>query len=251
MPGHHITRTNAGVYTCAQAGTGSPAVVFEAGAGDDMRVWSKVYPDVATSTTAFAYSRRGQDVGTPGIWNRNGDAIVEQLRSLLAARGVKPPYILVGHSLGGLYLQLFAKRHPDEVAGIVLVDTTTADQWERTKKEHFGAYLSVQTVSTLTALGADGAELRGVPETSRQWMEAGALPRCPTILLTATKPGALGGQSFVEFRKQLQTHLAQSWPGAEQRFVETSHYIQREKPEAVIEAIRDVLARSRPAVATR
>jgi pimeloyl-ACP methyl ester carboxylesterase len=101
-------------------------VVFENGSRATVDKWEKVIEGVAPQASVFAYNRPGygnsDDTGAP----RDGLTIVEELRRNLQHQGMKPPYILVGHSLGGLYMQLFAKRHPDEVAGIVLVDAVYA-----------------------------------------------------------------------------------------------------------------------------
>jgi pimeloyl-ACP methyl ester carboxylesterase len=220
-------------------------VVFEAGAGDGMESWDKVYPEVARFTTSFAYSRRGYGVSAPALVNRSGTEIVRELREVLAAQGLRPPYVLVGHSLGGLYLELFAKLHPDEVAGLVLVDPTHPDQLERTKTERPATYAIVQSLKTLNAAHTLGAELRGADETGRQWHAAPPFPQRPTIVLTATRARPLEGASFAMFTQRLQTELVKSWPGAEQRLVDSTHYIQREKPDVVIAAIREVVERAR------
>lgn len=230
----------------AQAGTGGPVVVFEAGAGDGMESWAKVFPETATFTTAFAYSRRGYGFSLP-VWSRrDGGTIVEELRGALAVRGLRPPYILVGHSIGGLYMQLFAKLHPEDVAGAVLVDTTHPDQLERMKSERPGNYALVQTAMKLNAAKTLGAEMRDLEETAREWHEAGSFPARPMILLSAGRANALDGAGFPEFMQRLHADIVAAWPGAERRVVDDStHYIQRQRPEAVVGAIRELVDRFR------
>ena len=111
------------------AGQGTPAVVFEHGLGGTFDLWQKVFPEVAKVDTAFAYDRPGTGGSDRASTSRDGEQIVNELRVLLAAEGIGPPYVLVGLSLGGLYMQLFARRYPREVARLVLVDPTHPDQF--------------------------------------------------------------------------------------------------------------------------
>ena len=107
-----------------------PVVVFENGLGSDMTTWKRVIREIAKDATVFAYDRPGSG-GTEAVaTRRDGGHIVSELRTLLRKRNLEPPYVLVGHSLGGLYVQLFARRHPEEVAGLVLVDSTHPTQFE-------------------------------------------------------------------------------------------------------------------------
>jgi len=244
-------QTADGRHLVAKAGAGAPAVIFEAGAGDGLETWEQVFPEVAKLTTAFAYSRRGYGVGTPVLTHRDGATIVAELRALLATEGLQPPYILVGHSLGGLYMQLFAKLYPAEVAGVVLVDSTSPDHMARMKDERPGNYALMQSVLTINALHTMSAEVRGITETSRQFHAAGPFPPCPMILLSAKRGTAIDGAGFVEFVQRMQAEVVAEWPGAEQRLVDSRHYIQREKPDAVITAIREVLVRAQHATPAR
>lgn len=112
-------------------GHGSPTVIFEAGLGDQIRAWAMVQPAIAKVTRACSYDRAGlgfsDSSGRPGT----AENAVDDLHRLLAAASIKPPYVLVGHSLGGLYMQLFADRYRSAVAGMVLVDPVSFDQGRR------------------------------------------------------------------------------------------------------------------------
>lgn len=112
-------------------GNGSPVVIFEAGLGDQIRAWAMVQPAIAKVTRACSYDRAG--LGFSDSSGRPGTAAnaVDDLQRLLVAASIKPPYVLVGHSLGGLYMQLFADRHRSEVVGMVLVDPVSFDQGSR------------------------------------------------------------------------------------------------------------------------
>jgi len=112
-------------------GHGSPTVIFGAGLGDQIRAWAMVQPAIAKVTRACSYDRAGLGFSDPS--GRPGTAAnaVDDLHRLLMATAIKPPYILVGHSLGGLYMQLFADGYLSEVAGMVLVDPVSFDQGRR------------------------------------------------------------------------------------------------------------------------
>ncbi|PWF49333.1 alpha/beta hydrolase [Massilia glaciei] len=111
-------------------GTGSPTVVFEAGLADAINVWGLVQPAISQQTRTCAYERAGvafSDAGTRASTSQN---IVDDLHRLLVAAEIKPPYLLVGHSSGGLSARLFATTFPLDVVGMVLVDPTVEDQAE-------------------------------------------------------------------------------------------------------------------------
>ena len=109
-------------------GAGAPAVVLEAGLGVAAAgTWAAVHRPLAGTTRTCAYDRAGIGASEPGEPPRTSAAMVAELRTLLAAGGVDPPYVLVGASFGGLNAQLMARRHPDEVAGLVLLDALHPD----------------------------------------------------------------------------------------------------------------------------
>jgi pimeloyl-ACP methyl ester carboxylesterase len=110
------------------AGHGAPVVVFDAGLGNDGSAWASVQPEVARFTQACAYDRAGRGYSDPAPKPRPSRLMAADLHELLARAGVAGPYVLVGHSLGGLNVRLYAAEHPDDVAGMVLVDATSEDQ---------------------------------------------------------------------------------------------------------------------------
>jgi pimeloyl-ACP methyl ester carboxylesterase len=113
-------------------GSGSPALVLEAGLGGDSVSWQSVQPELGRTTRTCSYDRAGlgNSLALPGIHDAR-DEIGDLLRLLDSAR-IDPPYVLVGHSYGGLLVRLFAQAHPHEVAGMVLVDSMGRDQTRRT-----------------------------------------------------------------------------------------------------------------------
>jgi pimeloyl-ACP methyl ester carboxylesterase len=114
-------------YTCAGAGT--PAVVLEAGIAASSLTWSRVQPIVARSTRVCSYDRAGLAWSETASSPRTMTALVSELRHLLDSAQVPPPYILVGHSFGGLVIRAFARTHPKDVAGLVFVDPLHPEEW--------------------------------------------------------------------------------------------------------------------------
>jgi pimeloyl-ACP methyl ester carboxylesterase len=111
-------------YECS--GTGSPTVVLDAGSPDTSTTWRWVQPQIARMTRVCAYDRAGLGQSAPApAGRRTATRQVEELHLLLKAAGIPPPYVVIGHSWGGLLARLFAHAYPRETAGAVLVDATT------------------------------------------------------------------------------------------------------------------------------
>lgn len=221
------------------AGVGTPVVVFENGLGGRLQWWAEVLPAIARETTVFAYNRAGTGSSTEASTPRDGDAITEELRRNLRDIGMAPPYVLVGHSLGGLYMQLYARRYPQEVAGLVLVDSThpeqlngagAKDNWPTWMKLMFDFSLSSAASRELEALPATGAAVLALPPFTGK----------PVVVLSAQKPmnetSALARDANAKRSDIVRLH-----PGAKQVWVDSGHAIPLEKPDAVIAAIREVL----------
>jgi len=115
-------------------GSGSPVVVFESGLGIDGALsWSAVQDSVAQTTRACTYSRAGIMWSDPSDGPQNGKAIAEDLHAVLKQAGEQPPFVLVGHSLGGPYIMTYTTYFGMDVAGLVFVDASHPDQVQRFK----------------------------------------------------------------------------------------------------------------------
>lgn len=111
------------------AGEGAPAVVLDNGLPATSVGWCFVQPRVAEFTATASYDRAGLGWSEPGRGPRTAGRAAEELRALLGAAGVPPPYVLVGHSFSGFTVRVFAARWPEEVAGLVLVDPIHPSEW--------------------------------------------------------------------------------------------------------------------------
>ncbi len=118
------------------SGSGSPTVVFESALGATCLTWALVQSEVARFTATASYDRAGCGWSDPGPMPRSAEQILEELRLLLRRGSLEPPYLLVGHSYGGLTVRLFAHRYPDEVAGTLLLDPADPEQWLDLKGEN-------------------------------------------------------------------------------------------------------------------
>lgn len=104
------------------AGVGSPTVIFDSGLGVGAQAWSRVQPEIAQTTRACAFDRPGYGASDEGPAPRDATRIVVDLKAGLEAAGIAGPYVLVGHSMGGYDMRLFANLHAEQVVGMVLVD---------------------------------------------------------------------------------------------------------------------------------
>lgn len=116
-------------------GTGGPTVILDAGLGNMGADWELVQPEIAKFTQVVSYDRAGNGWSEASPHPRTSQQIVKELHALLENGNVPKPYILVGHSFGGGNVQLYAATYPDEVAGIVLVDSCHEDQWKWLKPQ--------------------------------------------------------------------------------------------------------------------
>jgi pimeloyl-ACP methyl ester carboxylesterase len=258
------------------SGTGSPTVILESGLSDTAGVWSAVQGEVARTTRVCSYDRANVPGGasdpsdptasTPRL--RSAAELVADLHALLAAAAVPGPYVLVGHSVGGLLIRQYAAIYPDDVAGLVLVDATHEDNWARLEEE-IGPELWPQAVEQFTQAVAGGflepLDLEVTAAEVRDAREARPLPSIPLVVLTHTQPPdaamLLPGLS-VEASERLwgeqQADLTTLLPNSQQILAEQSgHYIQLDQPDLVVNAIADVIENVRdlnrwgtPAMAT-
>jgi pimeloyl-ACP methyl ester carboxylesterase len=135
--------------------------------------WASVQPAVAEFARACAFDRSGLGWSEPSPNTRTLSNYIQEQRTLLARAGVEPPYVLVGHSAGGLYVRVYAHQYPDEVAGIVLVDAAHED-------------LDVRPPESVTKMNKQGDPKLGGLEGQAAKRAAGLLPRGQMVKI----PGA-------------------------------------------------------------
>jgi pimeloyl-ACP methyl ester carboxylesterase len=255
------------------AGEGSPTVLLEAGYRSPATVWTDdlVQPDdprtmvftgVARFTRVCAYERPGAAAVVDGISQpsrsdpapmpRSAESVVSDLHALLAAAQAPGPYVLVGHSLGGLFVRLYAATYPDEVVGLVLVDAWSEELKTLLTAEQWAAYVQFNSVVPPEMADDANYETLDFAAASAAMGTAAAahpLPALPLVVLAHGQPFGVPA-SGLGFPPEVlegawrtaQEQLAMLVPDG--RFViakESAHYIQLQQPELVIAAVQQVV----------
>ncbi len=213
-------------------GSGKSTVVFENGGGPPLEMWGKVQPDVSRFAKTVSYDRAGVGLSDDGPPPRDGQQVARELRDALRAAGLPAPYVLVGASLGGLYIRVFAGTYPEDVSGMVLVDPThDAEGFERSRHP----------------------ELAVVRETAEQARMSRIPPGVPLVLIDAVgqREVPFATSAIRELRAKnrpeidAESRAYETWvetiPGARLIVTDDSgHNIPIEQPQLVVETIREV-----------
>jgi pimeloyl-ACP methyl ester carboxylesterase len=253
-------------------GTGSPTVVLEAGYRSPGTVWSDdllqperprtmVLEGAAAVTRVCLYERPGAPAvldevlhpsrSEPVPQPRTAEAVVADLHALLQVAGIPAPYVLVGHSLGGLFVRLYAATYPAEVVGLVLVDAWYEGLQELLTPEEWAAYSRVVSEVPPEIAAYRDLETLDFPAASAAMRQAAAAQPLPAMPLAVLAHGQPFGLTDAELGFSPEA-LEVAWRAAQQRLAtlvpraryfvatESGHYIQIQQPALVSEAIRQV-----------
>ena len=121
------------IYCMGENKEGSPTVILEQGSGGISAAWVRVQPEIAKTTRVCAYDRAGMGWSDLSPEPRDAEHIATELHTLLNSAEIPGPYVLVGWSYGGLYVRRYAGQYPDDVIGMVLLDSSHPDQWSSTE----------------------------------------------------------------------------------------------------------------------
>lgn len=237
VDGRQVEVVNAGATACA--GT----VVFENGLRETLDTWTPVLKAVAPRAHVFAYNRPGYGRSDAVEGDREGRVVVEELRQTLRAAGVSPPYVLVGHSLGGLYMQQFARAHADEVSGVVLVDSVYPGVIKRT--QDFPLYTRV--AKRVFFNSTVNREIDGIHATGDAVLSLPAHDEIPMLRLfnVPTSAGAVAVDfGVVDAGPAVRKRVETLYPRARNVTVDSDHRIQEANPEIVVKAIDEVLGQA-------
>ena len=238
-------------------GTGAPTVVLETGLGAESDEWAAVQSGVEQFSRVFRYDRAGRGRSERAAHRRTAYDMVSDLHTLLQRADIPAPYLLVGQSFGGLVARLYAYMHRDDVAGLILVDSMHEDQFEI-----FGPKFPppspndpprLHQIRTFWTTGwrDPGSTTEGIdfPLSIAQARAIASLGDLPLCVLTA---GTFLNQTLVPADRRAQ--LQEVWYELQTRFLQLSsngkhiyvassgHFIQREHPQAVIDAISQMVA---------
>ena len=240
----------------SEAGSGTPPVVFENGLGEDLTTWNDVQPKISAFAHTVTYDRGGLGRSDPSPNSRSIEQLTAELHTMLHAAGVAPPYILVGHSLGGAIVELFAYIYPDEVAGLVLVDPEDGRLLDRLHAKLGEAeWTTRQHMLDQMLSGASPgqkAELESVKTSGEAFANRGPLPHVPIVLLTGTlkDPSFPGNPTEQDLKLEIHQELLHQNPQAQHVLAPNSrHYIQNDAPDLVIGAVSTVVDACRKSAA--
>jgi pimeloyl-ACP methyl ester carboxylesterase len=262
------------------AGTGSPTVIIDAGWGNWSTTWGLVQPEVAKTTRVCTYDRAGMGWSDAGPLPRDAAQFAKELHTLLQEANVPGPYVMVGHSLGGLPVRVFVHDYASEIAGVVLIESMNPRQFTQSQIEaqsqpdsqsqpfSFLAVLARFGVVRLLAkplgiiphvppnekayfsrlvraqnLPAFTNEGQGMPAAAAQASAVKTFGDLPLLILTARlNNNPPGWQAW-------QTELLQLSSNSQQLFAENSdHDIEIEEPEAAVAAILQMVRQVRETV---
>jgi pimeloyl-ACP methyl ester carboxylesterase len=243
-------------------GSGTPAVVIEPGFGGTAASWQAVAEAVAEDTTAVTYDRAAYGASSRARDARTPRDIARDLKGVLDALGIDGPVVLAAHSAGGFYVRMFARLYDDQVAGLVLVDSShEAGQqvvipelpwWIRAARW----LLETPAIIVSTRKGRSGADRRSMMRENRAFyrvtardkpLAAGGLGDRPVIVITAG-PGKIFNGRVWQIVHGLHAELAGL--SSNHRHIVASHpdhYVHKKDPDLVIAAIRDVVHSARTA----
>jgi pimeloyl-ACP methyl ester carboxylesterase len=249
-----------------KAGEGSPTVVIDVGIGSRSEDWAAIRAQVSLETTFVTYDRAGYGRSEMGPLPRDAGVVAEELHSLLEAASPPGPYILVGHSLGGLHMQIFAARYPDEVAGMVLLDPPPLG-WIRGE-----AYSELHAMAEeMTAewqgradAGGDSADFfRTIASEHREMFgrsgdlaaEIASFGDIPLVVIASGRTNPMFGDIAEEYQQYwIEQSLLLSGKSNRGEFVlaeESSHMLHTDAEQLVVEQILSMVVETRGAAAAR
>lgn len=219
------------------AASGGPVVVLQAGLGDDSGVWQRVRAALPTGTvTLVAPDRPGYGRTPATAAPRDPCTIAAEQHDLLVSRGFKPPYLLVGHSIGGLYQYAFARLYPTEVKGLLLLEGTHPQHLARLNAQAPASAAMIR-LARLAMGRTAGAEFDAQARCTDAWDSEPPL-QVPTRVLTRRDFSGLEQGSFEQaFRELQQDWLRRTGAARVELVAGTGHYLQRDQPQAVAQAI--------------
>ena len=217
-------------------------MILEGGFGAGIASWSIVQNEIAKFAQVVSYDRAGVGQSEPGPLPRSAKQISQELHTALQKAGIKPPYVLVGHSYGGPLVRVFASMYPGEVAGLVLIDPSQ-EEFEDWTKTH--PLPKMKEIEDQIAKGPQGLrdEYAGVKVTYEQARAAKVPAGIPVILLSAMTTD-LPAEAKKMWKDKHEEWVAKV-PGAKLIAAEKSgHFIQAQEPQLVVDTIRQVIEQS-------
>lgn len=220
--------------------TAAPAIVLEPG-GSSHTAWGALPSRIAAFARVVTYDRPGYGLSEQCSLPRSASVIAKELHDALAALGIRSPFVLGGWSLGGSFVRVFGAMYPETVTGLVLIDPAPDDFYDRAAREHPALWKTMlEERNRRMATRPDGhrAEWAAWDATMSEARGSDAGLKAPVVLLTSTRDEDGLQPLWIDAHRS----WARSLPNVRHVLVEDAgHAIYRDKPDVVINALRDML----------
>lgn len=253
------TTVQAGAHRIAASvlGSGGPVVVIEPAYGGAASSWRFIAEAAARETMVVTYDRSPYGTSSASRDRRTPRDVASDLRSVLRALDVTGPLVLVGHSIGGIYARAYAASHPDDVAGMVLVDSSHEGQRRATRghvpwKWQVMELLTIPAIIGMSRTARKGADRRSMIREFRSFLRIteadrmlfpGALHGKPLVVLTRGRDRSARDRGFWPIWHGLHADLARLSANSSHIISNSpSHYLNDSDPTLIIDAIRQVVA---------
>jgi pimeloyl-ACP methyl ester carboxylesterase len=248
LPAPRLAEVGPATIEYVVSGTTRPVIVLINGSGGPLDGWSRVFGPLLRFGTVVAYNRPGIGRSSRPTEPQTGALIAGTLRDLLTELELEPPFILLGHSLGGLYVNLFARMLPNDVSGVVLVEAAHPDdrQLAAFQPGWLRAVNSVLGVGNPFRKDRAYGETRWVDRTSRQLEHAGPFPNVPLAVVSAARhpPDRTMPEEVADLRHANQEALVALSPTSRQfHTAGAGHFPQLSEPTVIVDAVRWVIER--------
>lgn len=213
-----------------------PTIVMDAGYGDYSKAWDSIITEVSMMTEVVVYDRAGLGKSEPSSRPRTSREMVKELHELLCEVNIKPPYLLVGHSFGGVNMRLFATEYPNEVSGLILVDSTPEDYRERflpTMSQEFQQEYNKQFIYE--------GNYEEFKESLNQVKDSKRKLNIPLVVISAGKKAHYSAESQSLWHEMQKEILEISTNGELVIAENSTHYIQNDEPIVVINAVKRLI----------
>ena len=248
LPAARLAEVGGATIEYIASGTSPPTIVLVNGAGGPLDGWSRVFGPLLRYGMVVAYNRPGIGRSSRPTEPQTGALIVGTLRDLLTAIEAPPPYLLLGHSLGGLYVQLFARQLPEDVCGVVLIEAAHPDDRSIAGLQPGWARALNAVLQIGNSLRRDRGfnEIRWVDGTCRQIEHAPPFPDVPLAVVTAARPppSRRMPEEVADIRSANQEALVALTPDSRHfHAAGSSHFPQLSEPTIIVHAVRWVIER--------
>lgn len=238
----YYVETSKGKLQYNISGKGKPNVVLINGGSGPIEGWMKILPEISQFSSVFSYNRFGVTGSDKPNENQDGMTIVNTLHEILKILGFEPPYLFVGHSLGGLYANLYARLYPNEVAGIVFLESSHPNDIKLEEFEGKAVKTINKVLKMLDSMSSHKQfeEVHFVKRTVSQIHQIDAFPEIPVFVVTGGKKNRMMPEEVRIKRQDNQLELLTLSKNSKHIVAEKSgHFPQLSEPRVVIDTIKD------------